>query len=304
VGARIEFDLRQLEIFCKVAELKSFSKAARAVHLTQPTVSEHIAALEEALGTKLFDRLGREVVPTRAGEVLRRYALRFMKLKDETLQGIDELLGVRSGEIQIGASTIPGEYILPRIIGQFRDEYPEIAVRVLVADTETILMRVLAGEFELGIVGSRWKVPHLVLETLWDDELVLAVPARHPWARRRQVSAKELLREPFILRESGSGTRHIMEEALRAHGVSGGSRLNVVAEFGSSTAVKEGIIHGIGVSILSSRAVEAEVKAGLVATLRVRELSLNRSFYLAQDPRRSISPLCRAFLEFLLHCRG
>jgi len=300
----MEFDLRQLEIFCKVAELRSFSKAARAVRLTQPTVSEHIASLEDAVGAKLFDRLGREVVLTRSGELFHRYARQFMSLKEETRQAFDELLGVGRGEIQIGASTIPGEYILPRIIGRFRHQYPQIAVRVLVADTETIVRGVVAGECELGIVGSHWKMPHLVLQPLWDDELVLAVPAGHPWARRRQVSVQELLGEPFILRESGSGTRCIMEEALRGSGISGARELNVVAEFGSSTAVKEGIIHGVGVSVLSVRAVEAEVKAGVLAALSIRGLDLKRSFYLARDSRRSISPLCKAFLEFLEQSRA
>src|SRR3990172_1855834 len=141
-------DLRQLDIFVKIVDLKSFSKAAEAVYLTQPTVSGHIQSLEEELGIKILDRLGREVVPTRAGKVLYDYARRLVALRDEARQALDQLTGRMKGEIVLGGSTIPGEYLMPTMIGRFRDKYPEVTVVLKIGDTTDIVNRVLDGECE------------------------------------------------------------------------------------------------------------------------------------------------------------
>jgi len=241
----VDFDLRQLEIFCKVVELQSFSKAAHAVFLSQASVSERIANLEGSVGTRILDRLGRNIVPTRAGEVLYKNAVLLLEMKRTACLEMEAFLGLKQGEIQLGGSTIPGEYILPKIIGRFHQKYPLISVILSVSDTTEIRSRVLEGALELGVVGS--KVPHkaLIHHELWKDELVLAVPARHRWAKRKEIFLKEL-----------------MEEHLRASRAIRTDALTVVARFGSSTAVKEGIKAGLGVSILSSRALDTELKTG------------------------------------------
>lgn len=296
----IDFDLRQLEVFRKVVELESFSRAADAVFLAQASVSERISTLENMVGTRLLDRLGRRVVPTRAGEILYKHALLLLDMKRTASLEMQEFLGVRRGEIQMGASTIPGEYILPGVIGLFRKKYPSISVALTIADTVDIHRRVLAGDFELGVVGSRADNNALIYHELWEDELVLAVPARHRWARKKAVSPAELCEEPFIMREAGSGTLKIMDEYLDASRSKGADSLNVVAHLGTSTAVKEGIKAGLGISILSSRAVETEIKAGMLKVLKVKGLSMSRNFYLIRDKRRIASPLCQAMLDFLL----
>lgn len=296
----VDFDLRQLEIFLKVVELGSFSKAGEAVHLAQASVSERIATLENMVGAKLLDRMGRTVAPTKAGELLYRHGLRLLELKEKASLEMQDFLGVKQGEIHIGASTIPGEYILPEVIGRFAKEYPLIRVVLTVADSEEIEFRVLQGDFEFGIIGRRSSTKKLLSHELWEDDLVLVVPSRHRWASKKEVAAHELADEPFLSREVGSGTLSNLEDYLQHAGVKGIGSLRVIARLGTSTAVKEGVKAGAGVSILSSRAVETELKAGVLTSLKIKGLPMSRHFYLIRDRRRTISPLCRTLLDFLI----
>src|SRR3989338_7690842 len=148
-------DTRQIEIFVKVAELGSFSKAAEALFLTQPTVSEHIRGLEEELGVRLLDRLGRGAAPTKAGQLLLGYGRRILELHREAHQALDQFQGRMSGELVIAASTIPGEYVLPAMIGRFKEKYPDISITLLIGDSQTVVDWVLGGRVELGMVGAR-----------------------------------------------------------------------------------------------------------------------------------------------------
>lgn len=296
----IDFDLRQLEIFSKVVELGSFSRAAEAVFLAQASVSERIATLENLVGTRLLDRLGRQVVPTKAGELLYKHAVLLLDMKKTACLEMEDFLGLKRGEVQMGASTIPGEYILPKVMGRFRQKYPFVSISLAISDTKGIQNQVLKGDLELGVVGS--KSPHkgLTHHELWQDELVLAVPRHHRWGHMEEVSLAELFEEPFVLRESGSGTLKIMEDYLRQSAAKDPGALRVVARFGSSTAVKEGVRAGLGVSILSSRAIDEELRMGVLRALRIEGLPMSRSFYLIRDKRRIASPLCKAMLDFLL----
>src|SRR3972149_5255028 len=226
-------DLRRLEIFCKIADLKSFSKAAEAVLLSQPTVSEHIQSLEEAFGVKLFDRLGREVVLTKGGEVLYSYAQKLLGLYQEAQQAINQFQGRMRGRLTIGGSTIPGTYILPQALGKFKEEYPEIQIILKISDSQEVVQDVLEGRLELGVVGAKWEDGKLDYRDFVKDVLILVVPPKHPWVKKRSISARQLLEEPFIMREKGSGTRKIMEQALAKRGINSSS-LQVVAEMGST----------------------------------------------------------------------
>jgi DNA-binding transcriptional LysR family regulator len=297
--ASIDFDLRQLEVFCKVLELESFSKAANAVFLAQASVSERIATLEGTVGTRLFDRMGRRVVPTAAGKLLYKHACLLLEMKKAACNEMRDFLGIKKGEIHIGGSTIPGEYILPKVIGRFHEKYPLITVKLAIADTHEIENRVFKGELELGVIGSKSSHADFMNRELWEDELVLAVSGEHKWASRKEIELKNLSKEPFILRETGSGTLKIIKEYFKMSGSGNMDSLNVVARFGSSTAVKEGIKSGLGVSILSSRALETELKSGILKALKVKGLFMSRKFYLIRDKRRNISPLCQAMFDFL-----
>ncbi len=296
----IDFDLRQLEIFRKIVELGSFSKAAEAVFLAQASVSERIATLESLVGTKLLDRLGRQIMPTKAGEILYKHAVLLLDMKRTSCLEMQDFLGIKQGEIHIGGSTIPGEYILPKVIGNFREEHTLVSVTLSVSNTSDIEDRVLNGRLELGVVGSKRSHRNLIHNELWKDELVLAVPAHHQLANKKVVSIEELSKEPFILREVGSGTLKIMEDYLKTSGSKPLDSLHVVARFGTSTAVKEGIKAGLGISVLSSRALDTELKTGIIKALKVKGLSMFRNFYLIRDRRRTASPLCQAMLDFLL----
>ena len=296
----IDFDLRQLEIFQKVVELGSFSKAADVVFLAQASVSERISTLERAVGTRLLDRMGRQIVPTKAGEILYKHAVLLLGMKRTACLEMQDFLGMKQGEILIGGSTIPGEYILPEVIGRFNKKYPPVSVILTIADSSKIESLVLAGNLELGVIGSKSSHRSLIRHELWKDELVLAVPAQHRWAKKNKVSLEEIFDEPFILREIGSGTLKIMEDYLQSPRSKGIESLHVVARLGTSTAVKEGIKSGLGISILSSRALDTEFKTGILKSLKVKGLRMSRSFYLIRDKRRIASPICQAMLDFLL----
>src|SRR5689334_22320928 len=194
-------DLRRLEVFAKVAELGSFSRAAEALYLTQPTVSEHVRALEDEVGVQLLDRLGRGATPTRAGELLLGYARRMLMLAREAQQALDQFQGRMSGELVIGGSTIPGEYILPALLGVFKTKYPQISVSLLIGDSRQVSEWVEQGRVEVGVVGARPALRALVARELMPDELVLVVPAGHPWAARKTIPLDELRREPMVVRE-------------------------------------------------------------------------------------------------------
>jgi DNA-binding transcriptional LysR family regulator len=291
-------DIRRLEVFCRVLELKSFTRAAEAVLLTQPTVSENIRLLEETVGERLLDRLGREVLPTPAGRILYGYARRIIQLRDEALQAMHQYRGDLSGTLALGASTIPGAYILPPLIESFRLSHPAIPLQLRIADTAAVVEDLLQDRLELGLVGARLKEQRFDCDEAFADELVLTLHPDHPWVGRHSVRPDELENEPFILREQGSGTRLVMSQALREHGVDP-ARLLVVAEMGSSEAVRQGIKSRLGISILSSLAVAEDMQRGDLATVPLEGVCIRRPFYLVRRKGRQLSPLALAFYEHL-----
>jgi DNA-binding transcriptional LysR family regulator len=291
-------DLRRLEIFAKVAELGSFSRAAHALSLTQPTVSEHVRALEDELGIQLLDRLGRGAAPTRAGQLLLGYAQRMLTLSREARQAIDQFQGRLSGELVVGGSTIPGEYVLPALIGQFKAKQADISIALRIGDSRQVSEWVEDGRVELAIIGARPAQRTLEARELMADELVVVVPAEHAWTRRDTVSVAEVQAEPMVVRERGSGSRQALESALHEGGTSLGE-FRIVGEMGSTQAIKQAVRAGVGIALISKRAVEDECKAGLVVCLTIARLEVRRAFYLVTHRDRTRSPLGLAFLAFL-----
>lgn len=291
-------DVRALEVFCKIVELKSFSRAAEAVLLTQPTVSGHIKALETELGLRLFDRAGKTVAPTRAGEILYGYARRILALREEAVQAITEHKGGLRGHLTLGGSSIPGAYILPPLVAAFKRGHPDVTISLHVSGSREIVRDVIEGGCEVGMVGARFEEGRVQYEPFARDELVLAVPAGHPWAGRGTVRLGELAGQPFIMRERGSGTRKVMEQALAERDVDPGS-LRVVLEVTGNEAVRQAVKSGAGISIISRRAIEDDIRCKTVAALRVQGVRLVRDFFLVTHRSRSRSPLGEAFLAFL-----
>jgi DNA-binding transcriptional LysR family regulator len=291
-------DLRALEVFCRIVELESFSRAAEAVLLTQPTVSGHIKALEAELGIRLLDRAGRRVTPTRAGEILHGYARRILALREEARQAIGEHKGGLRGHLIIGASSIPGAYVLPALLAAFKRDHPDVTIALHVSGSREIVRGVIEGAYEVGAVGARFEEGRVCYAPFAEDDLVLAVPAGHPWAGVRSVRPEELFGQPFVMRERGSGTRKAMEEALAADGADPG-RLRVVLEVTSNEAVRQAVKAGVGIAVISRRAIQDDIGCRLVAPVRLRGITLARQFYLVTHKSRSRSPLGAAFLAFL-----
>lgn len=289
-------DLRQLEVFRAVCEERSFSRAAERLELTQPTVSGHIKALERYFGVPLLDRLGRQTVPTRVGEFLYRQSLQMLELKRLALEGMSRLLGGLEGDLRLGASTIPGEFLLPELIGRFHASHPKIHITVEISDSQGVIEAVGAGRVDLGFAGARLEDGELEFKPFAADHLVLAVPAAGRWRKARSASFDELRAAPLVIRERGSGTRFVIEERLGelGHVLRG---FNVVAELGSTAAVKEAIKAGVGWSILSDLSLRTETAAGVIRTLPIAGVEpWRRDFYVVLDPRRTTSPTAETFL--------
>jgi DNA-binding transcriptional LysR family regulator len=291
-------DIRRLEIFCRVIESKSFTRAADAVHLTQPTVSENVRLLEEAVGERLLDRLGREVLPTPAGRILYGYARRMLQLRDEAIQALAEYRGALSGELVFGASTIPGAYLLPRIVAAFRADHPDIRITLRIAGSDRILDGLLHNEWELGLVGAPARDPRLECRELPGDRLVLAVPPGHRWASRSSVPPAELAGEGIILREKGSGTRRVLEAALKSAGFDPAA-LAVIAEMGSSEAVRQAVKSSLGIAVLSSLAVAEDLADGRLHGLSLEGVAMKRPFFIVRCRGRQLSPLAQTFRQRL-----
>jgi len=308
----MNLEFRQLEVFREVVRLGSFSRAAARLHMSQATVSERISQLEEDLGARLLDRSGRRGVrPTPVGHALYERAVRLLEGRELALQEVRDLLGVRRGTLVIGASTVPGTYHLPAAIRKFIELYPETRFTVSTAGSAQVIEWVSSGRVELGIAGDpREQRPTrehtsrrdtLRAEVMpWKDHLVLIAPPGHPLARKRRVSVADLAGVPFVMRESGSGTRSWVELYLAKALPGGLAALRVAVEIGSLAAVKTAVAHGLGVSLVSACAVEPEVTAGALRVVELDGPSLSRSFYMIQDQQRTQSPLSRLFAQVLL----
>ncbi len=295
--------LPHLATFAKAAELSNFTAAARALGLTQAAVSQRIASLEQTLGVSLFRRQGGKILLTEAGQRLYPFAQRILLLHQEARQQVTGEKAAVRGELRLGASSIPGEHLLPSFLSVFGQRYPHIQVQAMVSDTLAVLKQVEHGEVHLGLVGGKRNSQHLEFRAFACDKLLLVVPPDHPLARRKQVSLKQLSRLALILREAGSGSRWCLEDALARVGKSV-KELRITLELGSNEAIKEAILRGLGVAVLSLHAVKKELQAGDLKAVRISDLPLKRDMFLVWDRRRVLPIPARLFLDFLQPCPG
>ena len=296
---QLTIDFRHLETFCRVADLKSFSKAADNLFLTQPTISGHILSLEHSLSLRLFDRTGREVRLTKAGEVFLQYASKILSSRKDLLNALSEFSQGIRGELSLGASTIPGEYLLPKLMGNFKKEHPHFTLSLKIADTKEIVKWVLQGDVEYGMIGGKLNHNFLHYEKYEEDEIIVVAPSGHPLTKKKKVDLVDLLKEPWIIREEGSGTQMAVEKALRKKGKSL-KQFNVVMEMGSTSSMKEGVKAGLGLAFISKRAVEEELKQGLFSRIHVEGIDpISRQLYIVSHRGRTLSPIGMEFLRFL-----
>ena len=296
---KAELDLHKLEIFYWVAELKSFSQAAELLSLRQPTVSAHVQELEKIVGGKLLNRIPGKVSLTPLGEMLVDRAKNLLAFKRATVAAVEQFHGTLTGELWVGGSNNPGEYLLPQKLGAFNKKYPGVKPILRIGDSAGIVQDVLDGKVELGFVGFKGSDSRLSFQKIWKDEMVLAVPKGHRWSRRKFVGLSELRSEKFISRERGSGTLDSFRQMLAKKRKSLDELLNVAMELGSTEAVKEALMAGFGISILSRISIQHELDEGSIVEVPIRGLTMTRDFYEVFHKHRSLHPIAQAFRAFL-----
>jgi len=290
--------LPYLVTFAKAAELSCFTAAGRALGLTQAAVSQQVQALEKLLGVSLFDRRGGRVLPTAAAQRLYPYAQRILSLHAEARAAITGQRVPVSGDLLLAASSIPGEHLLPALLPTFQDRYPHLRIRVTVADSQVVLDQVERGKAHLGLVGGKTNSAHLEFRPFACDHMVLVVPEGHPWRRRKRVSLTQLCGQPLVLREAGSGSRWCLEQALAKTGRSVND-LRIALELGSNEGIKEAVLRGTGLAILSTHVVKTELANRKLHALQINDLPLDREMFVVRDRRRVLPIPASLFLDFI-----
>ena len=254
------------KVFVTVCEQNNFSRAAEELFLSQPSINLHIRNLENEFGAKLLHRSANRLVLTQAGEILLKHAKAILALYDQTKSEINEISLVVTGTLKIGASFTIGEYILPRFLSKVMAEYPNVNVLVTIANTEEITQALRQNILDIGLVEGQVSVPDMDVEPFMNDEMILVVPTSHPLANLGKVSAQDLQDQVWVLRETGSGTRAFSDQFLQSMGVN----IERSYVFSSSEGVKEAVINGLGITIISRLIVSREITAGVLTTLPIK----------------------------------
>jgi DNA-binding transcriptional LysR family regulator len=289
-------DLHQLKIFVSVYKNKSFSKASEQLYLTQPTISDHIKSLEEELECKLFDRLGRTIIPTKEADFLYSHAILILEKVDLLKESFTQFKKEISGELIIGASTIPGTYLMPKIISNFKEKYPSVIFQIIIGDSKDIVDKISDHELLIGIVGAKVGNSNLSFIPFMDDELI--VVASPDMIKEDKITLRELIEFPLIFREIGSGTRKEVENILESNGISA-ENLKISGIFGSTDAVKQAVKNKLGISILSKLSVHDELIFGTLKEITISDIQMKRKFYLVTHNKRSLPLVYNIFLDYI-----
>ena len=287
---------RRLQVFHTVARLLSFTKAAEHLHMTQPAVTFQVRQLEEHFNTRLFDRTHNRISLTVAGERVYQYADRIFTLYGEMENSVRELTGEVSGVLLIGASTTIAEYMLPALLGDFKAKYPDVNIRLQVANTDHIVSMVENNSIDLGVVEAPVSNKNLVVENCRMDQMVLIVPRGHALAHESSVPMSRILDYPYICREEGSGTREVMLEHLNAGGIES-CNLNIVMELGSPEAVKGAVEAGMGISIISRATIAKELALKTLVAIKI-EPPMERPFSFVHQKQKFRLRAIEKLLDF------
>jgi DNA-binding transcriptional LysR family regulator len=290
--------LQQMESLVCLVEERSFSSAAKKMLLSQPSLSKHIKNLEIFVNCKLINRTKNGISLTNEGSILLGYAKKMLKLRDEAREKIVLLNESVSGHVFIGASTIPATYILPWVLTGLRKEHLDIQAHILSSDSDDIIEMVLGGQVEIGFIGKQTQDRRLHCESIWKDELILVTRKGHRFEELDGVTLYDITQEPFIVREKGSATRTILEEYLKSHNLPSINQFTIACEMGSSEAVKEAVISGLGISILSTHALRRELDQGIVTRIPIRDHTITRNISIIYKKLFSILPHHRTFIEY------
>jgi DNA-binding transcriptional LysR family regulator len=288
---------RRLQVFHTVARLLSFTKAAETLHMTQPAVTFQVRQLEEYFNTRLFDRTHNRISLTDAGERVYQYADRIFELYTDMENSVREMTGEIRGALTIGASTTIAEYMLPSLLGDFGNRYPEVTIHLRVSNSDGIVTMVENNSIDLGVVEAPVGNKNLVVEVCRMDQLVAIVPPNHDLEGRESVEFSELLKYPFICREEGSGTREVINEYMAKHLKSCDTGLNVTMELGSPEAVKGAVEAGMGVSVVSRATIHKELKLNTLSAISL-EPQMERPFSFVHQKQKFRLRVMEELLEF------
>lgn len=294
-------NLNHLRVFRAVCETNSITHAARRLHISQPAASKQLTELEAHVGVELVERLSRGVRLTAAGEVLGRHARRLFQEEEAAEAALEALLGLELGQLSVAASTTIGSYIVPSVFGELHAAHPNVKLQLEIGNAAQVESLVLEGQLDLGLSEGRVSSEHLHVEVFAHDEMVLIAAPSHPLAGHAEnpISAELLRGQPFILRERGSGTREVVEEALERHGLP----IAPVMSLGSTEAVKNAVAMGLGVALVSSLTLELELSSGRLRRIPVADWSIRRALHLVTLEGKPPSPAAAEFLR-LLRARG
>ena len=292
-------DIKQLEAFVYVVETCSFSKAGELLHLTQPTISSHILSLERELNIKLIVRTTKETYPSEAGKLLYNYAKEILIMRENAVQAIRMFSQEMRGTITVAASTIPGQYYLPKILQSFREKYPDIKFNIQMTDSSDVVDRITTRTAEVGFSGTEIDAPKCIYREFADDKLVVITPNEPRFQQYvgKGFPIRQIREEPFISRESGSGTRKETEAFLRELGINV-AELKTAVEVRSTESIIKMVSEGMGVAVLSKSACEDYQQFGKVLAFDFDNITLRRKLYIIKHKNSILSPIAQVFYDY------
>lgn len=293
-------DFKQLEAFAYVVRLKSFSRAAEQIYLTQPTISNHISTLEKELDTKLLERGSKMVYPTPSGKILYDYAERMLNLREDAICAVRRYNKELKGSLSICASTVPSQYVLPKVLTDFREEYPNVVFQIARQDSGQVVDTILNRNAVLGFTGTANEDKDIAFEAFTNDRLVIITPNNEKYRAmdKHNFDVSLLRHEPIVLREEGSGTRKEMEHFLQQLNI-GMAELNVVAQFDDPDSIKHAVSRGLGISIISKAAVEDYVSFNQLLTFELENVVMDRKLYMVYRKGGTMPFIGEVFMNYV-----
>lgn len=295
-------EIKQLESFVAVVAEKSFSRAAEKLFMTQPTITNHIQSLETQLDIALFNRTNKKVTLTQAGAILYEHALNILNIKHTALHELNAFKGKIEGSLEICASTIPAQYVLPQIMKIFTGQFPDVAFTIHQKNSKHVIDDILSGQINYGIVGGKYPSPSLEYIDFFDDKLtIIASAEKHDLGTPgTALTFDTLLKEKFIIREEGSSTRRLIEETLKHHHLKA-DQLSTISTIEDNETIKQLVALDVGLSFISEIAAAKEIELGLIKPYTIKNIDFDRKFYFVYHKNRYLSPLDQAFRDFVIH---
>ena len=291
--------IKQMEVFVAIAETHSFSRGADKTCITQSTASQHIQSLEEELGIRLFDRGRGGALLTEAGKLFYCRAHKILVDCEDTRTEIRKFLGMDDVVLKVGASNIPGTWLIPAVLGQFLALYPTVRLEVHQGDSHSVLKQLIEEEIELGFIGGRFEEERIEFEPMGEDTIVCAASSELAAGCGYKLNLEELCKRPLVVREDGSGTQKAVYKALATTMVKK-EQLNIVAVLGSTEAIRRALLNGTGYAFVSSMSVSEELANGQLAMVRIPGLNISRNFYAARRNGRELSPAASVFRNIMM----